>query len=234
MPEPWRAGWRVAADPRSSGSCRGHCDARALQRSHCWTWLYCEKCLHHAPMGFCHSRRRSRPDRVPEVLARKNAVCYVTSTCSTRLGSSAGARELLTRLDTGQRCSTSFAVGLSKAAAAYGRQYRQAARSTRQPGSGRLDVVGGSGLDLPSGGTIRDLASFYCRGRNALIWGPSGSSRTPSRSGPHQEPRGEATMKWMSRFLLTLLAVVMLGDTMPVSAQVSSGSTNAAQQNARF
>jgi hypothetical protein len=39
-------------------------------------------------------------------------------------------------------------------------------------------------------------------------------------------------MKWMSRFLLTLLAVVMLGDTMPVSAQVSSGSTNAAQQNA--
>jgi len=22
-----------------------------LQRSHCWTWLYCEKCLHHAPMA---------------------------------------------------------------------------------------------------------------------------------------------------------------------------------------
>ena len=21
-----------------------------LQRSHCWTWVYCEKCLHHAPM----------------------------------------------------------------------------------------------------------------------------------------------------------------------------------------
>ena len=23
-----------------------------LQRSHCWTWVYCEKCLHHAPMAF--------------------------------------------------------------------------------------------------------------------------------------------------------------------------------------
>ena len=22
-----------------------------LQRSHCWTWVYCEKCLHHAPMA---------------------------------------------------------------------------------------------------------------------------------------------------------------------------------------
>ena len=22
-----------------------------LQRSHCWTWLYCEKCLHQAPMA---------------------------------------------------------------------------------------------------------------------------------------------------------------------------------------
>jgi len=20
-----------------------------LRRSHCWTWVYCEKCLHHAP-----------------------------------------------------------------------------------------------------------------------------------------------------------------------------------------
>ena len=54
--------------------------------------------------------------RGPEVLARKNAVCYVTSTRSIRLGSSACARELLTRLDTGQRCSTPFAAGLSNAA----------------------------------------------------------------------------------------------------------------------
>jgi hypothetical protein len=23
-----------------------------LQRSHCWTWIYCEKCFHHAPMAF--------------------------------------------------------------------------------------------------------------------------------------------------------------------------------------
>lgn len=23
-----------------------------LQRSHCWTWVYCGKCLHHAPMAF--------------------------------------------------------------------------------------------------------------------------------------------------------------------------------------
>ena len=52
------------------------------------------------------------------MLARKNAVCYVTSTRSIRVGSSAGARELLTRLDTGQRCSTSFAAGLSNAASA--------------------------------------------------------------------------------------------------------------------
>ena len=22
-----------------------------LQRSHCWTWVYCEKCWHHAPMA---------------------------------------------------------------------------------------------------------------------------------------------------------------------------------------
>jgi hypothetical protein len=22
-----------------------------LHRSHCWTWVYCEKCLHHAPMA---------------------------------------------------------------------------------------------------------------------------------------------------------------------------------------
>jgi len=22
-----------------------------LQRSHCWTWVYCEKCLHYAPMA---------------------------------------------------------------------------------------------------------------------------------------------------------------------------------------
>jgi hypothetical protein len=22
-----------------------------LQRSHCWTWVYCRKCLHHAPMA---------------------------------------------------------------------------------------------------------------------------------------------------------------------------------------
>jgi len=22
-----------------------------LQRSHCWIWVYCEKCLHHAPMA---------------------------------------------------------------------------------------------------------------------------------------------------------------------------------------
>jgi len=22
-----------------------------LQRSHCWTWVYCEKCMHHAPMA---------------------------------------------------------------------------------------------------------------------------------------------------------------------------------------
>ena len=39
--------------------------------------------------------------------------CYFTWTRSTRVGSSAGARELLTRLDTGQRCSMSFAAGLS-------------------------------------------------------------------------------------------------------------------------
>jgi hypothetical protein len=48
-------------------------------------------------------------------VVRKDAVCYVTSTRSIRLGSSAGARELLTRRDTGQRCSTSFAAGLSNA-----------------------------------------------------------------------------------------------------------------------
>ena len=48
-------------------------------------------------------------------MVRKNAVCYVTSTRSIRVGSSAGARELFTRLDTGQRCSTSFSAGLSNA-----------------------------------------------------------------------------------------------------------------------
>ena len=35
-----------------------------------------------------------------------------------------------------------------------------------------------------------------------------------------------------TRFLLGVLAAVMLSGTLPVSAQVSSGSTNAAQQNA--
>jgi hypothetical protein len=23
-----------------------------LQRSMCWAWVYCERCLHHAPMAF--------------------------------------------------------------------------------------------------------------------------------------------------------------------------------------
>ena len=35
-----------------------------------------------------------------------------------------------------------------------------------------------------------------------------------------------------TRFLLAVLAAVMFSGTLPVSAQVSSGSTNAAQQNA--
>jgi hypothetical protein len=35
-----------------------------------------------------------------------------------------------------------------------------------------------------------------------------------------------------TRFLLAVLAAVMLSGTLPASAQVSSGSTNAAQQNA--
>jgi hypothetical protein len=26
-------------------------DPGDLQHSHCWTWVYCEKCLHHAPMA---------------------------------------------------------------------------------------------------------------------------------------------------------------------------------------
>ena len=126
-----------------------------LQRSHCWTWVYCEKCLHHAPMALVpliirwgaetssdRLRQRARctkcghkgatlqhpgwagthigfqpfpclPHPAPEAFASKNSVGYVASTRSIRLGSSAGARELLTRLDTGQRCSTSFAAGLS-------------------------------------------------------------------------------------------------------------------------
>ena len=35
-----------------------------------------------------------------------------------------------------------------------------------------------------------------------------------------------------TRFLLAVLAAVMFSGTLPASAQVSSGSTNAAQQNA--
>src|SRR5580692_11428209 len=59
--------------------------------------------------GKANKNFKSRKERV----VRKNAVCYVTSTRSIRFGSSAGARELFTGLDTGQRCSTPFAAGLS-------------------------------------------------------------------------------------------------------------------------
>ena len=50
MPEPWRDGWLVAADPTPSGSRRGPRPTLVqLHRSHCWTWVYCEKW--HAPMA---------------------------------------------------------------------------------------------------------------------------------------------------------------------------------------
>ncbi len=55
------------------------------------------------------------PRRSPEVLAHDIRSAISPRPVRRGVGSSAGARELLTRLDTGQRCSTSFAAGLSNA-----------------------------------------------------------------------------------------------------------------------
>jgi hypothetical protein len=63
----WGAVWpqnscRNRSKPLCRGTSRGRPHAKRqppgsrptlaeLQRSHCWTWVYCEKCLHHAPMA---------------------------------------------------------------------------------------------------------------------------------------------------------------------------------------
>ena len=50
MPEPWRDGWRVAADLKAaSRNRRGTSDVAPTQPL--LDLVYCEKCLHHAPMA---------------------------------------------------------------------------------------------------------------------------------------------------------------------------------------
>src|SRR5262245_44330480 len=41
-----------------------------LQRSHCWTWVYCEKCLHHAPMALVPLMSRWGADASSDRLRR--------------------------------------------------------------------------------------------------------------------------------------------------------------------
>jgi hypothetical protein len=54
MPEPWRAGWLVAGHPLVKRQALEPRPTLAeLQRGHCWTWVYCQKCLHHALMALC-------------------------------------------------------------------------------------------------------------------------------------------------------------------------------------
>jgi hypothetical protein len=40
-----------------------------LQRSHCWTWVYCEKCLHRAPMALVPRAPRHRVTNCGSALA---------------------------------------------------------------------------------------------------------------------------------------------------------------------
>jgi hypothetical protein len=60
-----------------------------LQRSHCWTWVYCEKCLHHAPMALVPLIIRwgaeASSDRLRESAAALNAPIR-EQLCNIRMG----------------------------------------------------------------------------------------------------------------------------------------------------